>query len=310
MSSFDVAAAHAIARMNDPARRNLRITHTYHALTRAFAAALGPDDVVWPAYATWASSTAGRFIRGEAWPALLRRGASRGDRIAAVCRRIGECVAQGNQLVFAELGPLYIRLLAALTGPRALRDARRAALLDALRPGPVEVGGQDMLRRAFAAYFEVAELRAPKRRAERMLLANALVGLHEQTRLQSTIAAAFDAPRALLLEGLPRRAMQPLRRLATRWCLQLELPGVALSLGRDVPRLPGGEMFPRALREIRDPELQSLLARLDRTPDTTCGSAAADWSDLGDRMNYLVDLFRSRQQDPRLYARPRELAAA
>ena len=33
-------------------------------------------------------------------------------------------------------------------------------------------------------------------------------------------------------------------------------------------------------------------------------SRAEDWADLGDRMNYVVDFFRTRQQDRGLYAQP------
>jgi hypothetical protein len=43
---------------------------------------------------------------------------------------------------------------------------------------------------------------------------------------------------------------------------------------------------------------------LDRTPNDTAGSAARDWGRLSDRMNLIVDLFRSRQQDRLLYDQP------
>lgn len=46
------------------------------------------------------------------------------------------------------------------------------------------------------------------------------------------------------------------------------------------------------------------MATLDRTPNDTAGSAARDWGDLGDRMNLIVDLFRTRQQDRVLYDQP------
>lgn len=79
-----------------------------------------------------------------------------------------------------------------------------------------------------------------------------------------------------------------------------ELPGRSAPLGRDVPRLADGAMFPAELQTLELPALRALLARLDRTPDTARGSAARDWHELGDRMNYIVDLFRSRQQEPHM----------
>jgi hypothetical protein len=62
--------------------------------------------------------------------------------------------------------------------------------------------------------------------------------------------------------------------------------------------------FPRAGRRrprdtlltIEDPELGAVLdgyQNWDRTPGTTAGSAARDWTKLSDRMNFIVDLVRS-----------------
>jgi hypothetical protein len=47
-----------------------------------------------------------------------------------------------------------------------------------------------------------------------------------------------------------------------------------------------------------------LVAVWDRTPDSTHATAAADWSDLSDRMNFILDLFRSYQADERLTTHP------
>ena len=43
---------------------------------------------------------------------------------------------------------------------------------------------------------------------------------------------------------------------------------------------------------------------LDRTPDSVLGSGARDWTELADRMNFIVDLFRTRQFDEHLFASP------
>ncbi|HYH95641.1 hypothetical protein [Hyalangium sp.] len=171
-----------------------------------------------------------------------------------------------------------------------------------------------------------------KARAERIFLANALVGYHEQTRLQGPILGALHAPlRQVFLDqvvelmgvaparrGNPfhelslRGAFGPLagklerlwRELITRALMRLDLPDVTLRLGEDIPALNAERDFPPSLSRLEHAELVSLMATLDRTPNDTAGSAARDWGDLGDRMNLIVDLFRTRQQDRVLYEQP------
>lgn len=287
---------------SDPILRNLRITLTYHELTVALADALGRDDVNWCAYAKWASKSAGRFIRGEPFELLPRRALLAQRRLAPwledLAAGASAGAAEGNLMVFTELAPLYAELVEILRSTPRPGAERVDDFLARFTPGPVERGGQDMLRRAFAAYFEVAGLPRCKARAERMLLANALVGYHEQTRLQGPIERALGAHR------LAPRVGRAVRAASTRWLMAIELPGQTMRLGEDVPALEPDRMFPDELRAIEDTELGALLYRLDRTPNTTAGSAAADWADLGDRMNFIIDLFRSRQRDPRLYESP------
>lgn len=315
----------AVVAMEDPILRNLWITHTYHCLDVALGRHFGDADLTWCAYGTWASKTAGRFIRGEALSPMLRALVDRrtpglGRWLARVDAEVRHHTAVGNRKVYAELAPLFRGLIDVLARPIAARRGHLAALLRDLRPGASEDGGQVALRRAFTSYVDAAEAADPKARAELVFLANALVGYHEQIRLQGPIEAALQAPTALLVEtdGLPLRRLladrigQSLRGLLTRWLMILELPGAAVHLGDNVPRLADGAMFPAELAAIDNLELQGLLRALDRTPDTLAGSAANDWSRLADRMNYIVDLFRSRQRDASLRQPPfsaRQVAA-
>src|SRR5262249_28351382 len=66
-----VAQANAISAMIDPVRRNLKITQAYHDLQIALTRLFGEKNVTWTAYATWASKTAGSFIRGEEAPNII-----------------------------------------------------------------------------------------------------------------------------------------------------------------------------------------------------------------------------------------------
>ncbi len=53
----------SIITLENTALRNLRITQAYHELAVALAGELGQTNVTWCVYPTWASRTAGVFIR-------------------------------------------------------------------------------------------------------------------------------------------------------------------------------------------------------------------------------------------------------
>jgi len=94
------------------------------------------------------------------------------------------------------------------------------------------------------------------------------------------------------------------RRVATEHLMELATPGGNLNLGKDVPAQSGLPLFPEDLGAIRGPELVALLAEYDRTGGTGIGSGADDWAKLPQRMNYILNLFRSRQQDGGLLSPP------
>lgn len=338
-------AVRRVISVTDPVRRNLLITQSYHELTAAFADLYRGPDLLWPVFATWASKQAGRYIRNEEVPAPLRRFLGLDRRRRSLFSRfaptdavrrlvgrerllrygrltaedVGRHVAEGNRLVYARLAPIYARFLMLLRSHREPDPVRLGAFLTELRRGG-EAGGLrndgdvgEELPRAFAQYYAARFETEPKRRAERLLLANLLVGLHEQIRLQEAIEGGLRAPvRRAMRSGITGRFLAPaLRRVEDDWsaavtqCLMtLVLPDRVLELGEDLPPLPDGSMYPPALRTPTLPELRRVLGELDRTPGTLRGSAARDWTSLADRMSYLADFFRSRQQDRGLLQRP------
>lgn len=358
-----VAQAHAISAMTDPVLRNLKITQSYHDLKVALTCLFGAKNVTWCAYATWASKTAGIFIRGEEVPQLvhdwfkgvhqlqaaidqmnkalerLHPGAGL-DRsiftssIEVAIRDVTKHVGQGNHLVFQELAPLYAAWLATWKEIPPAFDRREidAFIAEHFREGPVDEGGQDLLIQAFRAYYDAMLEEDGGRKAQQILLANALVGYHEQTRLQEPIISALDAPlvdiflanaRAHACGELPsflHSALDPIinemlrplakqmetvwHRISTRFLMTLTIPGATLDLGKDVPSLSAAGMFPAELETVTYPPLVEIFAKLDRTPDTVAGSAATSWGELGDRMNFIVDFFRAHQQDQALYDHP------
>jgi hypothetical protein len=183
------------------------------------------------------------------------------------------------------------------------------------------------LKTAFTSYFAAAQAGTPKERAEYTLYGNLLIGLHEQTRLQDYIAGALDAPfnektyERLLeqqvdwLEWIARPAFKGVlavlrmdlkerwERLATRYLMRLALPdGHELSLGSDVP--VGTRPFPAVLDPIAYRHLIDLVSKYDPNLASLKGSGAKNWTELNNRMAFIADLFRSRQQDMILSDQP------
>jgi hypothetical protein len=237
--------------------------------------------------------------------------------------------------VFEEIGREFARFLALPRIGGGIDPAALAAFHDNMRPGDPPAG-QGLLRQAFRSYTVAFGESDRKARAELILLGNLTIGWHEQTRLQPEISDALDAPLEepvklrrdllsellrsrldvalrLLLQLLPGRASPTKNALdeldrhvkrivheaVTETLMTLSLPGQTLSLGADVPG-----SFPTILQTMNNPDLASLLGRIDPTPDTTRGSGAHDWSDLSQRIHFIADLFRVYQERLALLSEP------
>ena len=263
------------------------------------------------------------------WRRLLRRGLfqrdSRIGRLTAALHtpfdafeRASDAVARGNLKVFEEIGLEFARFLDECP-PDTLPDSPQLQrFLDQLRPGdPPE--GQRYLRQAFARYERRQLERDPKARAQLAVLANLEIGLHEQTRLQPEIREALDAPYATQ-EDLGGRALEAVFPSAARWWSVARRPAAAIvgvvaagaqrsasSLAREVITesfmvlsLPGRvlalgthltDAYPDVLDKPADPELAELLARFEPVAPAPDDCGARDWSDLQQRMHYIVHMF-------------------
>ena len=356
----------SIIKLSDPVRRNLFITQRYHDLSRGLRDTIDPGNANWSTFATWASKTAGETIRDEEVPKALRvllndaqkvlnglsvvnevlsffdDEADLGvdhllDPITGTLSDVSNDIAVGNLKVFAELAPIFDSFITEFRPLKSRDDAKLAAWRARLTAGPVEEGGQDLLRDAFAEYYEAKFETDGALKCQRLLAANCNIGLHEQTRLQPQIVAALDAPVRDLIEAqlvaaakklipgtkhddLAVKLTQPLqpmlddievlfRRLTTRFLMNLTLPlGQRLSLGQDVVPEHGESLFPPPLQRISGPPgFLSLLQRYDRVSldgSQAVGSAAVDWASIDDRMNFIINLFRSRQLDEELFTEP------
>jgi CRP-like cAMP-binding protein len=246
-------------------------------------------------------------------------------------------VSGGNLRIFGDMAPVFARFLQGFREDTTYDAPKLEAFLATLEPGRAEDGGQETLGRGLRAYYEAAFEPDPKRRSELILLGNVYVGLHEQTRVQPDIEEALgsvlrgrlgdDVGRVLFREErgwLPERARRRLRartdalehrvldaiavavrRTLTRHQMALRLPGGdSLRLGVDLPVDRRHEFFPPELRHLEHPELRAVVARIDRGDDTARGTAAIDWASLDDRMNHILNLFRSRQKDLSFFTPP------
>jgi hypothetical protein len=257
------------------------------------------------------------------WRWLLRRGLfwheTRIGRLTAELHTpfdafecASDAVARGNLKVFEEIGLQFARYLQ--------EPSPDVTFLDGLRPGdPPE--GQRYLRQAFARYDRRRLERDPKVRAELAVLANLEVGLHEQTRLQPEIREALDAAYTTQ-EDLGRRALEALVPSAARWWSVIRRPAIAVAgavaagaqrsaskLARGVITdsfmvlsLPGRvlllgthltDAYPGTLAEPANADLAGLLARFEPVPPAPDDCGARDWSDLNQRMHYIVHMFRA-----------------
>ncbi len=232
--------------------------------------------------------------------------------------QVSDHIAHGNTLVYAELAPIFVRYVEHIERhgrPQTFDDVDRllaAAGVPASEDAP-------LVHTAFRHYALAATPGAET--AQHVLAANIAAVLHEQQRLQDDVAAALDAGlldvageiaraghswlpgvvRRLLTNLIERRIAPHVEHLwgevATHLLMTLDVPGETLHLGRDVPPADGRrELFPADLRELTLPHLQMLMSTWDPTHGTGIGSGASDWADLHERMGYIVNLFRSRQQ--------------
>lgn len=364
---IDLQKIETIVSCPDPVLRNLQITQTYSEINQALSGLLGKNNVSWCAYATWASKTAGKFIRLEnveaAIDEFLRDKDWAQEILAALpsafnwfaqkiqikhsflLKILNETaqasaaeVGRGNLLVFQELAPLYGHFLQMISARPEQRQTELASFLQHLKQSQREGEDQQKLIQAYTAYQAAIFEKEPKAKAELIFFANVLVGYHEQIRLNPAINNSLNAPieqvfKKKMLGGLEqlietrvspfwfqlfkpllRNALKPvLEGMAKRWrmictklLMRIEVPDGHLDLSEDIPLMEyqPRRMFPTELEQIHNAELTAVLSQLDRNPSTTQGTAASDWGDLGERMNFIADFFRSAQQDEHLFWPP------
>lgn len=244
--------------------------------------------------------------------------------IDGITADVSEQIAEGNVLVFRELAPIFAALLHA----HDLKPASAKDLAAALAPALASLGtGADAASAAAAFDSYGRALFAPSERTTLILQANILAVAHEQLRLQPAISGALNAAindtlKTLVEDDicrhLPTAARPTLDGLTDDLCevlnnawdtaltesiMQLVTANETFDLRRDVPPLANG-MFPSGLRTLTGTVAENAFAQWDKTAGSGKPSGAQDWAVLGERMNFIVNLFRSRQNDGSLFDPP------
>ena len=203
--------------------RNLQITQGYYRLAQGMRKMVSRKNVSWVGFATHASKTAGQALRHELMPravksAMIRMagyentynyldGALGEEKMSDADNRLGDAlkkvsllVSEGNVTVFAELAWPFADFINTFRRDWDRDEAKFNDFLNRhLKPGPLEMGGQDHLFEAFTAYYNARFESNSKRKAEYVFQGNLLIGLHEQTRLTAadrtiTLHANRDVP--------------------------------------------------------------------------------------------------------------------
>lgn len=126
--------------------------------------------------------------------------------------------------------------------------------------------------------FAERSLRVPRRIAE----------MNASRRVASATAAATDV----------------WARVMTDQVMVVALPAETIRLGRDIPRRDWRKPFYAPGLEKLDEPARVLFDQFDRSLGDGRGAGAGDWRRFDDRMNFVANLLRSRQQDSTLFWQP------
>ncbi len=355
-NSISVEEIKRVAAQQELVLRNLQITQCYHELSQAFASRMG-DVANWCTFATWASKQAGQTIRRQDMKRTLEaiimqdngieaalslvtalanqlgaqetvdelRSSTVGTLLATAAVKAADSVSIGNKKVFEEIGHEFSRFITKCVDDSNYQQVHIEEFCKDLKPG-APPDGQDLLRKAFTYYYHALFEPNAKQRTELNLLANMLIGFHEQTRLQPEIAAAMNASlfdekhvKAAILNrllspvsirskfilffkriagktGMLDRAVGSLvttlqfhlRKALTTHLMTLTIPpGRRLRLGHDLSM-----HYPGELEQLFNTDLIALINGIDPTPGSVLGSGTDDWANLQDRMHFISELFR------------------
>jgi hypothetical protein len=302
----------AVVSNEDIAVRNLQITQSYFEIGKLFqnlTSACGADgrcQANWPTVAVWASHTVGQGIRKTVLEDFAKELAQQfhwpqwWEHLALPIAKFAELVAtplfaivapalgHGNRVVFDEVGSGFARFGVHFANLSRPDDARLERFLAGF------FANQSNLSTAMHMYYRA--MWEPRNRTQLIFYANALVGLHEQVRLQPDLIKAFLSNVTVDIAGHAVRILPDLAPLATTLIMRMVLPNETLPTNQDVPHRPwDGQLWPLDLQTLDIPEARELYLSCVPSMTTMEGTAATDWTYLSQRMRWVWPMFRSRQ---------------
>jgi hypothetical protein len=157
-----------------------------------------------------------------------------------------------------------------------------------LRTGATDSGGQDLLRQAFSQYHTARYAGDLKQKHEAAYFANCLAVLHEHVRLEPYIKKSMPFI---------------IRKCATKRLMQFDVGTVTLKVSEEVPKLQGLP-FPDSLRDLSSSELSDFLNGASGWGGDLAVSPARDWTNIRERMRYIVQLFRVMHLEQSVFSAP------
>jgi hypothetical protein len=316
----------------DPTLSNQKITLVHYQLSHALHAVTGDTGANFHTWAVWGSRKAGVTIRQEdlsealrnativagivgllvgltissltiafwlkSWPWLIVVpsslfgmicGALTGRWIATYSRReASRLILEGNQIVLDDIGRQTARFVAMFHDQDKPDLGRLSTFLNELRPGDTKSGGQDLLRRAFSHYYNARYSEGAKQKHESTYFANCLAVLHEHIRLEPYIKRSMP----LII-----------RKCATKRLMQFDVGSVKLRVSEEVPKLEDLQC-PRSLEQLHDKELIEFLEGPNGWGSTREKARANDWTNIHERMKYIVQLFRVMHLEGSVFSTP------
>ncbi|MDQ1521679.1 MAG: hypothetical protein QOI55_2752, partial [Actinomycetota bacterium] len=247
-------------------------------------------------------------------------------------------LAVGNRWVFHEIGHTIAAFLEWYTPERTRADwdIYRATIEASDATGLFRPGDVEVLRDGVESYFGAIRAPSDDARAELVLRGNILIAEYEQWRLDPVLQIAMDpfAKELVDFRASNEKRIVPgefpdvvLRRAGTRWALRhesalyqsvadwysgfvtrwwmtMEMPvgpehiepvlvGRAVTSGDASPYSP--ELF-----RLDDRDLAKLVSIYDHRATEGSGGAR-NWNSYTERMQFIVELFRSHQRNARLF---------
>ncbi len=250
-------------------------------------------------------------------------------------------LAIGNRLVFHEIGWATSSFLDWYddAGTPSMDDWKEYRDTIAIEP-PSDLFQRcdpTMFRNGLESYFLASLEKDPDKRARLVLRGNVLLAAYEQWRLEPVVQVALDPMARHIVkfkntnphtdDGQPTAV---LRRRGTPWAFRHRNPMAQwvserygdfvtrhvmawegqvdgqmqnLYLGAGVPEVAKGSQS-TAVPDANDADML-IVATFDRSHGQREATGAKNWASYNERMNFIVNLFRTRQHDESLFRPPK-----